>query len=146
VKVLVLDSEPLSQLVHGGLREAVVRAYLEAAQRRGYGIRVPAAVLAEQYRGGRFDQALDAFLAREEYVGPERKPNGLKIADTDKWLARYVGNLLAMAQRSSGDHVDACVVATCMTNGGGYVLTTDEDDIPVLASNAIGVAIEVLKT
>lgn len=146
MKVLVLDSEPLSQLVQVGAHEAIVRAHLEAAHRKGYGIRVPAAVLSEQYRGGRFDQALGAFLAREEQVGPERKPNGLNVVDTDKRLAHYVGNLLAMAQRSSKDHVDACVVATCMTNGGGHVLTTDKDDVPALASNAIGVAVELLPT
>lgn len=141
MSVLILDSEPLSQLVNAGAREFRVRAYLEAAWRKGYPVRIPAAVLSELYRGGRFDQGLDALLSRRERRSEPPAPSAFGTVDTDRPLARLVGNLLAAADRSSSDHVDACTVAACLQGGGGWVLTGDPDDLEVLATHAVGVEV-----
>jgi hypothetical protein len=52
---------------------------------------------------------------------------------TDRSLARRVGHLLASAGWGSEHHVDATVVATCATAGGGVILTTDTSDLATLA-------------
>jgi len=112
-----------------------VRAALRAATMTTTDVVVPAAVLAECYRGGGHDQAIDACLGRE---------GGIRIVNTDRALARRVGNLLARAGVGSGFHVDGCVVATCAMAGGGVVLTGDPDDVGRLAASTIGVRFEAI--
>lgn len=133
--VLVLDSEALSQLVNNGPSERRVRAALQSAHRNGVMVAVPAAVLAELYRGGRRDQALDAFLSRQPGIG---------ITDTDRALARRVGNTLALAGLGSAHHVDAAVIATVLTHGGGVVITADPDDLTKLGGQSPGVQITAI--
>ena len=93
---------------------------------------VPAAVLAEQYRGGRHDQVLDACLGRYP---------GITVIDTDRPLARQIGHLLARQARGSQHHVDATVVAVALACGGGVVLTSDPDDLAALADDNPAIAI-----
>ena len=134
--ILVLDSEAMSRLARGidgrGAPGRVLTA-LRAAERSGSDVLVPAAVLAEQYRGGRHDQAIDACLGRHA---------GIDVVDTTRELARRIGNLLARAGSGSGQHVDAAVVAAAIAAGGGVILTSDVDDLTALAAGAIGVAVE----
>ncbi|MDR1187227.1 MAG: hypothetical protein LBK95_07210 [Bifidobacteriaceae bacterium] len=54
MRVLVLDSEALSQLARAreGSSNEPTHALMKSALREGGGVVVPAAVLAEQYRGG----------------------------------------------------------------------------------------------
>lgn len=135
MRTLVLDSEALSVLARGtggGVLGAVLEA-LRAAERVGADVLVPAAVLAEQYRGGRHDQVVDSCLGRHSGIG---------VVDTTRELARRVGNLLARAGQGSEHHVDATVVATVIAAGGGVILTSDVDDLTALAAGAIGVAVE----
>lgn len=129
---LVLDSEALSRLARDGPREGVVRAALKAALAGDQDIAVPAAVLAELYRGGSHDQTIDACLARE---------GGIEIVATDRSLARRIGHLLAAAGCGSEHHVDAAVVAVCAAAGGGVILTGDDDDLTRLAGNNAAITI-----
>lgn len=93
---------------------------------------VPAAVLAEQYRGGRHDQVVDSYLGRE---------TGIVVVSTTRDLARSIGHLLARAGRGSADHVDASVVAAAVEAGGGVIATGDPADITALADGLTGIAV-----
>jgi len=127
MKALVLDSDALSRLARLTPADApgVVQAWIRAAANLDSRVLVPAAVLAEQYRGGGHDQALDSFLSRNR---------GIEVIDTDRSLARHVGHILAAAKAGSELHVDACVVATAITAGGGVILTSDPKDLSRLAA------------
>ncbi len=129
----MLDSEALSQLVNNGPREKTIRNALQAAYNTVATVAVPAAVLAELYRGGPRDQSVDSFLSREV---------SLEIVDTDRGLARMVGNVLANAGRGSSDHVDATVAATAIKNGGGIVITHDPEDLGALCAGFTAIFIQ----
>jgi hypothetical protein len=140
MRALVLDSEAVSRLSRvrrGQTAPGQVQAFLEAAFAVGAPVRVPAAVLAEQYRGGGHDQRVDAWLAR---LG-----EGIKVVATDRSLARTAGNLLAAHRRGTEDHVDVTVVATAYRLGGAVILTGDEGDIKGLAAGLPGITVEVLR-
>lgn len=126
MKALVLDSEAISQLARAkdGAARGTVHEWVRAAERMGAEIVVPAAVLAEQYRGSGHDQALDACLARYP---------GIRVVDTTRSLARRIGNLLASVKAGSEHHVDAAVVAVALAQGGGVILTSDPGDLSRLA-------------
>ncbi|HET8929671.1 MAG TPA: PIN domain-containing protein [Acidimicrobiales bacterium] len=135
MSVLVLDSEAFSRLARSrsGHPPGAVHAALMAAAERGADVVVPAAVLAEQYRGGPHDQVVDACLGRY---------SGIDVADTTRGLARTIGNLLARADRDSTDHVDASVVAVALAAGGGVIATGDPDDLGALAAGLPGLSVE----
>ncbi|MGH9126473.1 MAG: PIN domain-containing protein [Acidimicrobiales bacterium] len=134
--VLVLDAEALSLLARGGPRERTVRSALTAALTERADVVVPAAVLAELYRGGGHDQAVDACLARE---------GGIEVAPTDRFLARRMGHVLAAAARGSAHRVDAAVVAVCAAAGGGVVLTGDPRNIADLASGSPAITVRSIR-
>ena len=135
MSALVLDSEAFSILARArsGPRHSTVRAALRAALDSHVDVWVPAAVLAEQYRGGAHDQVVDSYLGR---------PTGITVADTTRQLARLAGNLLTHAGRGSKDHVDATAVAVAISAGGGLILTGDPDDLTAIADGIVGVTIE----
>jgi len=140
MRALILDSEAVSRLARPSSRKqdvAVVHEYLTAAVATRSPVRVPAAVLAEQYRGRGYDQGVDALLSRHEGV--------LTVVDTDRDLARSVGNLLALHGRGTEDHVDATVVATAIRCGGGVILTSDQGDVTELADGLPNIAVIVLR-
>lgn len=132
---LILDSEAFSTLARSrsGQRPGAVHAALKAALKTGSEVMVPAAVLAEQYRGGKDDQITDSCLGRF---------TGIEVADTTRQLARSIGNLLARAGRGSAGHVDATVVAVAVAAGGGVIATGDRDDIEALGADLVGIRIE----
>jgi len=135
MSALVLDAGALSLLARGGRGERTVRSALTAALAASSDVAVPAAVLAELYRGGGHDQAVDACLSRE---------GGVAVVPTDRGLARRIGHLLAAAGRGSERHVDASVVAVCAAAGGGVVLTGDEHDLAHLSGGSPGITIEAV--
>ncbi len=116
VKALVLDSEAIAALARGGEQERTVRAALTAAADSSTEVVVPAAALAELYRGVAGDQAIDACLGAE---------GGIAVIPTDRPLARRIGKILADAGRATEDHADGSVVAVCAAAGGGLILTGD---------------------
>lgn len=134
---VVLDSDAISQLARreSGAARSVIHAALTAATITGSDVLVPAAVLAEQYRGGRHDQAVDSCLARYP---------GIQVVDTTRPLAKRIGHLLARAGRGSADHVDACVVAVAVSVGSALVFTSDPDDLQALGGSLPGLTIRSL--
>lgn len=135
---LVLDAEAFSVVARSlGKAPAATRITnaLRAALDEGDDVLVPAAVLAESYRGGGHDQAADACLGRFP---------AFVVVDTDRSLAREIGHLLARAGRGSADHVDAAVVAVAAQAGGGLIATGDPDDMSVLAAGLANVRVKRL--
>jgi len=136
MSALVLDSEAFSALARArteGARPPRLHAALVSALASDADVLVPAAVLAEQYRGGRHDQITDSFLARYPFV---------TIVDTDRKMARLIGNILARVGLGSTHHVDASVVATAIVAQGGVILTGDPDDLIRLTAGIPGVRVE----
>lgn len=78
-------------------------------------------VVAQIWRGGRGRQALVAQLLA-----------GVEIAPVDDGLARRAGMLLARS--GCADAIDAAVV--CLAADGDDILTSDPDDLRVLAEAA----------
>ncbi|MFT4187770.1 MAG: hypothetical protein QM621_04240 [Aeromicrobium sp.] len=132
---LVLDSEALSQLARSrsGRSPGAVHAALVAAVEAEADVLVPAAVLAEQYRGGRHDQVVDSCLGRY---------SGIEVVDTTRALARITGHVLARAGRGSADHVDATVVAVALSARDAVIATGDVADLTALAGDLPGVSVE----
>lgn len=132
MSVLVLDAVAFSRLARPGRDRDRLRALLRGAWLEKIEICVPAAVLAELYRGGSHDQVVDSYLGRESAV---------LVVPTTRALARTVGHVLAQAGRGSADHVDATVVAVAVSGGGGVIATGDPDDLTDLSSAAVGVVV-----
>lgn len=132
MSVLILDSEAFSRLAGPGHDRDLIRAVLRGAWEAQAEVQVPAAVLAEQYRGGSHDQVVDSYLGRE---------SGIVVVATTQQLARRIGHLLSRAGRGSEGHVDATVVATAVAGGGGVIATGDPRDIAALAVGLVGVSV-----
>lgn len=123
---IVLDSAAVDALASGiPERRAGFRAAVAAAQRRGVPVSIPSVVLAELYRGRRYDSQMDSLLSRER---------GIRLRDTDRSLARLVGTLLAGANLGSEAIVDAHVVAAALEHGGGVCFTSDASDLERIAA------------
>jgi len=138
MSALVLDSEAFSALARArsvGARPPRLHAALVAALATDADVIVPAAVLAEQYRGAKHDQIADAFLARHPFI---------TVIDTDRRLARIVGNILARAGLGSAHHVDATVVATAVLAHSAVIVTGDPNDLKKLAAGLPGIRIEAV--
>ncbi|WP_460715325.1 PIN domain-containing protein [Nocardioides dilutus] len=131
----MLDSEALSAVARTGTRAASTATavnMLRAALLQEEEILVPAAVLAELYRGHPHDQVVDACLNRFPAI---------VVVDTDRALAREIGHVLARAGRGSADHVDASVVAVAARTGPALIATADAADITALAAGMRGVRV-----
>ena len=125
-RCVVLDAEAFSALAgRSDRRSQEVRAALRAAHRLSREVVVPAVILAELYRGPRFNSLVDACLSRE---------TGIQVRDTDRFLAKLVGGVLAAADSGSEHLADAHVVAAAVELGGGLVLTTELSDLKRLAA------------
>jgi len=124
--VLVLDAEALSTFARQrGPRFREVHAALEAARRLQRDVVTPAVILAELYRGPGHSQVVDACLSRDTWI---------RVRETDRSFARFVGGVLAAAGADSSYLADAHAVAAAVEAGGGVVLTGDEDDLGRLSA------------
>lgn len=124
---LILDAEALNALANPTTRRALfdrARAILTAAHEIRALVRVPAPVLAEVYRGPRFDASIDRVLT----------DRGIATVDLTPAIARSAGHLLQGARLSSAHAVDAFVVATALTFPRAVIATGDPDDIGRLAA------------
>lgn len=128
----MLDSEAFSRLARRGPQRDRLRAALRGAWEAHAAVQVPAAVLAEQYRGAKHDQVVDSCLGRETGIG---------VVPTDRILARHIGHLLARADQGSEHHVDATVAATAVAGGGGVIATGDADDLRALTDGLVGITV-----
>jgi hypothetical protein len=135
---LVLDAEAVNALLdprHPA--QLKVRRAMRAARTLGRDVVIATGTLAELYRGGGRNQALDAMLAREA-------KDGLLLRDTDRSLARLIGGLLAEAGANSALFADAHPVAVAVEAGGGVIQTADPDDLGRLAAPYRTVVIDPL--
>jgi len=126
-QALILDSEALNALANPSSRGALferARAILVVAHDARALVRVPAPVLAELYRGPRFDASLDHLL----------NSRGIVVSDLSRKLARTAGHLLAKSKLSSAHAVDAFVVATALSFDSAVIATGDPTDIRRLAA------------
>lgn len=134
---LVLDAEAVSALANPRERGASARraqALTARVERHGAIIRIPAAVLAELYRGGPRDAAIDRIANVEDWVVP-----------TDRFIARLAGHLLGRRHLDSRHAIDALVVATAITLAPSVVVTGDPDDLKALASGHPNVEVVALR-
>jgi hypothetical protein len=125
--VVVLGPEAVTALVRGGEQERIVRATLTVAREDSTEVVVPAAALAELYRGVAQDQAVDGCLGSE---------GGVTVIPTDRPLARRIGKILADAGRGADDHAAASLVAVCAAAGGGLILTGDPKKVSELCGGS----------
>jgi predicted nucleic acid-binding protein len=122
---VVLDAGAFIAYERG--RPDVVASML-AAQRNEVGLRTPAAVLAQVWRGGSGSQTHLSRLLR-----------GVEVVALDEQLARDAGVLLARS--GTGDPIDATVAL--IAGGGDTILTSDPEDIARLVGivgTPVGVA------
>jgi predicted nucleic acid-binding protein len=124
--LLILDAEALNALAHATTvprAAARARAILTVAHERSAVIRVPVAVLAEVCRGTARDAAVNRVL----------HGRGIEVVPMNEAIARRAGALLSAARLDSTCAVDAFVVATAVTLGGGVIATHDPDDLARLS-------------
>ncbi|HYN28475.1 MAG TPA: PIN domain-containing protein [Dermatophilaceae bacterium] len=128
---LVLDAAGLAALVHSPPPRRL-QALLQEAARRGREVLAPTLACAEVARGRGRTRALEAAVARHDRTRTQRP--ALRLVDTDFALARQVGAILHGSGSATDRLVDAHVVAVCLPYGGGLVVTSDPQDIDVLAA------------
>lgn len=129
---LILDSEALNALARANERPVLAeraRAILRVAFNEGALVRVPAPVLAEVCRGGRFNAAVERVL----------NGRGIVVRALDETIAKRAGALLARAKLDSSHAVDAFVVATAAESSPAVIATGDTSDLGRLASGLRGV-------
>ena len=123
--ILVLDCQAFSLLVDRDRPEALRRlqGLIQQVQARNGLVRVPAAVLAETYRGPRREAEVNRLTKR-------RTP----VVTTGQSMAKEAGRLLHRDGKDSCHAIDALVVATAIRLAGDVVIaTSDPDDIDNLA-------------
>jgi predicted nucleic acid-binding protein len=119
---LALDSGALIAAEKNPHVEAIVRKWL----REGAHILIPVPCLAEAIRGGPKDAAANRLIKAVNQIAP-----------TSEAIARDAGARLG--SRKSSLTIDALVVATAESYGSTDILTTDPDDIRLLASSGLNV-------
>ena len=126
-QALILDSEAVYALANAGTRTVLAnrsRAILKVAHEERALVRVPAPVLAEVCRGGRYDARVSWFLGHGGVVAVSLTPS----------TAARAGGLLARAKLGSAHAVDGFVVATALEFGSAIIAAGDPDDISLLAA------------
>jgi predicted nucleic acid-binding protein len=127
-EALILDCEALNVLARPSDRGANAdraRAVLATAHERRALVRVPAPVLAEVYRGPRFNPAIDRLL----------NGKGLLVVPLTHEIARVAGHLLSSAKLGSAHAIDAFVVATALSFDAALIATGDPTDIKRLVGS-----------
>jgi predicted nucleic acid-binding protein len=119
---LALDSGALIAAEKDQRVEAIVRKWL----REGARILIPAPCLAEAIRGGPKDAAANRLIKAVNQIAP-----------TSEAIARDAGARLG--SRKSSETIDALVVATAEAYRATDILTTDPDDVRLLASRDLNV-------
>jgi predicted nucleic acid-binding protein len=123
---LILDSGAVIALAKGDQR---ARAFVARALETGSELLVPSVVIAETVRGrgprdapvNRVLSAVDSVLVANESVG------------------RTAGGLLG--RTGSSKTIDALVVGGTIELGGGRILTSDPDDMKLLARGTTGISV-----
>lgn len=139
---LVLDAAALAALTQPRPPDQL-RALLQEAANRRREVVVPTIVCAEVARGRARTRSLEAAIRRHDTARGEQP--ALRLVDTDFDLARQVGSILEASSSGSERIVDAHVIAVCVPEGGGLVVTSDPDDISALAGAVPAVRIRTVR-
>ena len=134
--VVLLDAEALSVLAFPNERGASARraqAVLAAAAMSGAPGRDSAASLVEAYRSKQREAGLNRVLNQ-----------GIEVLPVDAGTAKVASRLLANAGLASSSAIDAIVVATAIRLGSTMILTSDPDDLTLLAMDHRAVEIQAL--
>lgn len=129
---VVLDSQGLWAVARNDSDDA--RAVLAASSEAGVPVLVPTAVLAETLLGDERDARVNQVLKRLQVI-----PLSDSIARSAARLKRLAGMTGVAAT------IDAIVVATSAAAGGGVILTSDPDDISVLASRVSDMRVKPIR-
>ncbi len=117
-RLLILDSGAVIALSRG---ESRARAFLARALELGVPVEVPVVVVAETVRGRRRDAGVHRVLNAVDAV-----------PTTTEEIGRTAGRLLGEAKSKAT--ADALVVAQAVEAGGAHVLTSDPEDLELLAA------------
>jgi predicted nucleic acid-binding protein len=129
---VVLDSQGLWAVARNDSDDA--RAVLAASSQAGVPVIVPTAVLAETLTGDERDARANQVLKK------------LQVATLTEETARSAARLKRLAGMTGvAATIDAIVVATSATVGGGVILTSDPNDIRLLASHVSGMKIRAIQ-
>jgi predicted nucleic acid-binding protein len=107
---------------------AQLRRLLRSVLHRGGNVRCAVVILAEVCRGPARTRRAELAVTRDR--GGQR----VLVVPTDERLAKLVGTVLSTAGRSSDAIADAHVVAVCASADVAIVITSDPDDIALLAT------------
>ena len=119
--LLVLDSGGLTAVA---VNEPDAIAAVDYSARHGVPVVVPSVVIAESTRGKPSDARINAVIGKVSVVAAHEAE------------ARIAARLKTAAGMSGVEHtIDALVVATAAVAGGGAVLTSDRQDIQMLAES-----------
>jgi predicted nucleic acid-binding protein len=127
---LILDAGAVIALARS---EPRAMAFLRRAVELDADVIIPVVVLAETLRGGRSDASVHRVLNN---VG--------RIESSRPEIGRVAGALLGRSRRT--DTVDAMVVAEAVIRGGGQVLTSDPNDLGLLAASEPAVTVHPVAT
>jgi len=126
-RALILDTGAVLAIMR---RDKVVRALLASAQRRGILLVVPPVVVTQVIRGGPRDAEANRLF------------ESVYLSFTGARVARAAGSLLAVSGLS--DAADAQIVAEAQRLAPSVIMTSDPDDIRLLASTLRGVRVIVI--
>lgn len=115
---LILDSGAVIGLARADNR---ARAFLARALELDVPVEIPVVVVAETVRGGYSDAAVNRILKAVD-----------EVSEANETIGRIAGGLLGKARSSST--IDALVVAQAVYAGGAHILTSDPDDLELLAA------------
>lgn len=117
--MLALDSGGLTAAANN---DPNARAAIVYSARRGIRVLIPSVVIAESTRGDATDARINAVVSK-----------GI-VSPAGETEARIAARLKSAAGMSGVAHtIDVLVVATVAAAGGGAVLTSDKEDIEMLA-------------
>jgi predicted nucleic acid-binding protein len=123
---LILDSGAIIALSRGDQR---ARAFIDRALETGAELFVPSVAIAETVRGdGPRDAPVNRVLSAVD-----------SVLLADEQASRTAGSLLG--QTGSRETIDALVVAGVIEIGGGRIVTSDPDDLRLLARGASRVSV-----
>jgi predicted nucleic acid-binding protein len=129
---VVLDGQGLWAVARNDNDDA--RAVLAASGQAGVPVLVPTAVLAETLMGDDGDARANQVLKK------------LQVVPLTDSIARSAARLKHLARMTGvAATIDAVVVATSAAAGGGVILTSDPDDIRMLAGHVSGMRIRPIR-
>lgn len=125
---LILDSGGLSAIAAG---EPRALAWAHRATQRGLLYGIPAPVLAETFTGQSRDAKIHRVISSDA-----------QILKTTAEIGKDAG-VIRYRAKTPNKTIDALVVATAAEHPGSIVLTSDPDDLTLLANNRLDAGLHI---